>query len=108
MAMAELQLFRILTPNGALSDDTFAVAPRQPENVKADCLLVVDEATGERLTVHATRLFPVEVRRAAAPAATLQSVCLECGRVSGVVEEEVHCPHHEDGIFCDLLRAQPE
>jgi hypothetical protein len=106
----EIHRFRILTPDGGLSYDTFTVAARQPENIKADCLLVVDEATGKRLTVHETRLFPADVpaQYAPLPADAPRSVCLECGRVRGVVEDAVRCPRGEDEAPCDLLLARPE
>ena len=105
--MAEVHRFRILTPDGTLSRETFAIAPEQPETVKADCLLVVDETTGQRLTIHETRLFPAELHGAPVPRAVARSVCLECGRVSGVVEDEVACPNHQDGTPCELVQARP-
>ncbi len=105
--MAEVHRFRILTPDGSLSGETFVIAAEQPEAIKADCLLVVDEATGQRLTIHETRLFPAELHGAPVPRAAARSVCLECGRVSGVVEDEVMCPQHQDGVPCVLVQTRP-
>jgi len=104
--MAEVHRFRILTADGTLSSETFVMAPEQPEAIKADCLLVVDETTGQRLTVHETRLFPAELHGAPVPMAAARSVCLECGRVGGVVEDEVVCPQHPDGSPCVVVQAQ--
>ena len=94
--MADNKTYRILTPDGRLSHDTFALASKQPEVIQKDCVLVVNERDGTQLTTHHDRLFSItktgERKRA----------CLRCGRVLGVVEDQVQCPYDE-GSPCDLL-----
>ena len=94
--MANQKQYRILTPDGRLSHDTFAVASEQPKAIHPGCVLVVNVDDGTRLTVHRDRLFltaePEEPQR----------VCLRCGRVSGVVEDQVQCPY-DQGNSCELL-----
>ena len=87
--MADPQRLRILTPDGLLSDDTFVVPALQPRTIKAGCILVVDERTGRVLTVHDTRLFPAAVADDPPVAGQSRSVCLKCGRVGGVIGEQV-------------------
>ncbi len=104
--MTENNRFRIQTLDGTLSHGTFSIAPEQPAAIKPDCLLMVEETTGNRLTVHATRLFPAATHAAGGPLAEPRSVCVECGQVSGVVEEEVRCPHSADGAPCVLIEPR--
>jgi hypothetical protein len=98
--MASPQLFHILTPQG-VSRDTFVVPADQPGSIKTDCVLVIHSHSGHMLTVHRTRLVPVD---ATAIAKKPQSVCLKCGRVAGVVQDEVVCPEH-GGVACGLLET---
>jgi hypothetical protein len=95
--------YRILTPDGALSDDAYILAPHQPFTIKADCVLAVDEYTGDEITVHETRLFPDHDERLAPAAERPMSVCLKCGRVEGVVEDQVSCPYREDS--CGMVET---
>jgi hypothetical protein len=104
--MAAKNHFRILSPDGSLSRDTFVIAPEQPESIMADCLLVIDEMTGRRMTVHETRLFPAECSSSPELATAPQSRCLACGRVVGVVEDEVTCPLEPGELPCVFLHAQ--
>jgi hypothetical protein len=97
--------YRILSPDGSLSDDTFVTAPDQPETIKDDCLLVIDEMTEQRLTVHGTRLFPAECPTPSPINPESRSRCLDCGRVSGVVEDAVVCPLHQDEAACVFVQS---
>ena len=94
--------FRILSPDGLLSGDIFVLPEEQPRTIKAGCVLVVQERTGRPLTVHDTRLFPAEAAESVAVVGEPKSVCLKCGRVKGVVEDQVTCPEHE-GASCSML-----
>jgi hypothetical protein len=94
--MANQKLYRILTPDGRLSHDTFVVASEQPKAIHPGCVLVVNVDDDTRLTVHRDRLFMT------AEAKEPQMVCLRCGRVSGVAEDQVQCLYDE-GKACDLL-----
>ena len=94
--MEDDQRFRVLTPNGRLSHDTFVLASEQPEAIQEGCVLVVNNRDGTRLTAHRDRLF--SMTRLGEP----KKACLRCGRVSGVVEDQVQCPYDE-GSLCDLL-----
>jgi hypothetical protein len=104
--MAGTNHFRILTLEGGLSHDTFAIADEQPETIKADCVMVVADTTGQRLTVHGTRLFPAEAPSLPITHTESRSKCLECGRVSGVVKDAVSCPHHQDDGVCVVLEPR--
>jgi hypothetical protein len=99
--------FRILTPDGMFSHDTFVLPPEQPRTIKADCVLVVDERNGRALTVHGTRLFPIETAPAPAVAIPQRHVCLTCGKVQGVVADQVRCSSH-DGGPCGLVESSTE
>jgi hypothetical protein len=100
--------YRILSPDGSLSDDTFVTAPDQPENIKSDCLLVIDDVTGRRLTVHGTRLFPAAQGGLPPVRTASPSRCLKCGRVSGVVEDEVVCTAEHDAAACLFVQPRTE
>ena len=89
--MANQKQFRILTPDGLLSSDTFVVPAEQPRTIKAGCVLVVHQQSGYMLTVHQTRLFPTVPT---AVATKPKSACLKCGRVAGVIGDRVTCPEH--------------
>jgi len=88
--------FRVLTPDGMLSYDSFVLSPEQPPTIKEGCVLIVDERKGAKLTVHETRLFPEEAARSMPVVEPPKSVCLKCGRVQGVIEDQVTCPFHEE------------
>jgi hypothetical protein len=96
MAMRDQKQYRLLTPNGRLSHDTFVVASEQPKVIQENCVLVVDDRDGRQLTVHRDRLFLT------AEAGDEKRACLRCGRVLGVVEDQVHCPYDEANP-CELL-----
>jgi hypothetical protein len=87
--------YRVLTPDGMLSIDSYILSPEQPPTIKEGCVLLVDDRNGAKLTVHETRLFPEESGPAPAPKPS-KSVCLRCGKVQGVVEDQVTCPFHEE------------
>jgi hypothetical protein len=101
---ASYKRFRILTPDGLLSGDTFVMAAPQPPRIAAGCLLMVDEQTGTPLTVHSTRLIPEEAPELPPVHHIADNVCLTCGRVQGVVEDQVPCPFHGDAP-CDMQAA---
>ena len=86
--MTSQERFRVILPGGLTSLDTFVVASPQPSRIRAGCLLMTHEYSGRQITVHATRLAPVEV--AGQPS---ERVCPNCGKVQGVVEDEVACPY---------------
>jgi hypothetical protein len=94
--MADPMQYRILTPDGRLSHDTFVVASEQPDTIQQGCVLVVNNRDGTQLTIHRARFLPI------ADAGEPKRACLTCGRVLGVVEDQVHCPYDE-GEPCDLL-----
>jgi hypothetical protein len=100
--MADPKRYRILTPDGLLSYDTFVVSAEQPRTIRAGCVLVAHQRTGRLLTVHETRLFPAEAHAPAAVARKPKSACLKCGRVKGVIEDMVTCPHHGDAA-CPMI-----
>lgn len=94
--MGDQKYYRILSPEGRLSHETFAVAAHQPETLQEGCVLVVNDVDGTQLTTHRDRLFST------VDAAERKKACLRCGKVLGVVEDEVQCPYDE-GSPCDLL-----
>ncbi len=96
MAMADQKEYRVLTPDGHLSHETFVVACEQPKTIQADCVVVVNVDDGAQLTVHRDRLFLT------ADAGERKRACLRCGQVLGVAEDQVHCPYDE-GNPCELL-----
>ncbi len=94
--------FRLLTPDGFVTYDTFVLAFEQPTAGEAHCMSVVHEATGRELTVHRTRLVPVDETVEPARDHPRLSACLRCGRVPGVADDEVTCPYH-GRLGCGLL-----
>jgi hypothetical protein len=100
--MADRRQFRILSPDGLLSYDTYVLPPEQPRTIRAGCVLVIDERTGRAFTVHDTRLFPAEAAGSIAPVERPKHVCLKCGKVEGVIDDQVTCPTN-DGGSCGLL-----
>lgn len=105
--MTERQRFRVLTPDDLISYETFVMADEQPKTIRASCVLLINEHTGQPLTVHETRLMPLEVPGKTIADDKAKSVCLKCGKVEGVVEDQVVCPEHGDAP-CGLLNAQNE
>jgi len=103
--MPERKRFRLLTPEGLVTYDTFVLADDQPRTIKADCLLVVHEASGRLSTVHRTRLIPVADSGIQTLGRQRKSPCLKCGKVEGVVGDQVVCPYHK-GLGCGLLEAK--
>ena len=91
---ASTQRFQVITPEGWVAPDTFLLADEQPPAIKPDCVLIVHEASGRPLTVHRTRLVALEDRTVQSPAEQRKSVCLKCGKVEGVVGDQVACPRH--------------
>jgi hypothetical protein len=100
--MANQRQFRILTPDGLLSRDLFILAVKQPGTIKPDCMLVVDARSGRAITVHETRLFPVDTVSSAREAGPSKRACLKCGRVEGVIVDQVACSG-QDGGPCGLV-----
>ena len=92
--------FRILTPEGMLSGDTFVLPPRQPPNLKAGCTMLIHERSGTLLTVRDTRLFPAEAAGAIPVADEPKSACL---KIQGEIEDRVSCPDH-DGGQCGMMK----
>ena len=101
--MANKKRFRILTPDGLLSGETFVLPPEQPRSIRPGCVLVVSQRTGALLTVHDTRLFPAKAADSVGVVGESKSVCLQCGRVKGVIEDQVSCPYH-DANPCGMIQ----
>jgi hypothetical protein len=99
----ETTRFRVLTPDHLVSYDTFVLADRQPANLDPDCVLLINESDGRPLVAHKTRLIAVKSSGDAPPAMRPRSVCLTCGKVEGVFEDEVVCPEHGGGP-CHLVQ----
>ena len=97
--------FRVLTPEELVTYDTFVLAEQQPKEVEAGCRLVVHEPSGRLLTVHRTRLIPVEDPGVLSIDHGRKSACAKCGRVDGVAEDEVTCPHL-GRVGCGLVEAK--
>jgi hypothetical protein len=102
--MKENTHFCILTPEGAITPDTFLIADRQPMNIMEGCLLVVHERTGRQMTVHGSRLIPVNDPTIASYEQK-HLLCPKCGKVDGVMLDKVACPHH-GGANCGLLASK--
>lgn len=101
---ATMQRFQVITPEGWVAPDTFVLADEQPPAIKPDCALIVHEASGRPLTVHRSRLVALEDRTVQTPDQQRNSVCFKCGKVEGVVEDQVACPR--DGqTDCGLIEA---
>jgi hypothetical protein len=101
--MPERARFHILTPDGMLSQDTFVLAERQPQRILEGCVLVLDEATHRQMTVHRTRLVPTS-DSTVTPMSHKHSACPKCGKVAGVLLDNVPCPNHY-GVHCGLVHA---
>ena len=87
--MTSPELYRILMPGDRLSQDSFRVPVEQPNSIiRWNCVLVVNDRDGTQLTVHRARLFPLALGEP-------KKACLKCGRVLGVVQDQVKCPYDE-------------
>jgi hypothetical protein len=102
--MNEKALFYILTPDGTIPPDTFVLVDQQPLTLMEGCLLVVHQPSGRQLTVHQTRLIPIN-DPIVKSLKHKHSVCPKCGKVEGIVLDNVHCPNHF-GMHCGLLEAK--
>ncbi len=91
--MKNHQRYRIVTPDGRLSRDTFVIADQQPATLQEDCLLLIDESDGRQVAVHDTRLFPPEAAGHAPFDDPAACVCKECGKVDGMEGDGVKCPY---------------
>ena len=103
--MSEKGRFRVLTPEGQISLETYVLAEEQPGAIKADCLLLVEQTSGRRITVHGTRLVPADAPLATNLDHKHTSVCMKCGRVEGIIEDQVTCPH-DNNIACGLIETK--
>lgn len=103
--MPEKDRFRVLTPEDLVTHDTFVLADEQPQTIKAGCLLLVHEASGRLMTAHRTRLIPAAEPSVPPVDRQRRSPCLKCGRVEGIVADEVVCPYHGESS-CALLEAK--
>jgi hypothetical protein len=99
--MTGRQQYRVLAADGQLSSDVFSMSPEQPGTIKAGCLLMVHEPSGRTLTVHETRVFPAGLPSVATIVGESKRACLTCGKVQGVVQDQVACPN--DGGPCGLV-----
>jgi hypothetical protein len=95
LVMVNQESYRILLPDGRLSTDVFHVPVTQPVDIRSHCVLAVNDRDGATLTVHRSRLLPVAI-------AEPKKVCLTCGRVEGVLRDEVKCPFDEHAP-CELI-----
>jgi hypothetical protein len=102
--MADQKRFRLILPGGLASLDTFVPADVQPHRIRAGCVLMMHEASGREIIVHASRLAPVD---AEAAEHHTHRVCLNCGKVEGIVEDGVVCLHDE-GVACVLVEPVAE
>lgn len=84
--------YRVVLPAGMLSGETVVLAPHQPANGHSLCV-VVNQANGRAYTVHRSRLIAVDPPPAVPK--DRRSVCFECGKVEGVVLDQVQCPYRE-------------
>ncbi len=103
--MPIVERFRIVTPEEHISPETYVLAEEQPETIKANCVLLVDQANGRPITVHGTRLVPADDPLAADLDHKHTSACMKCGHVEGIVEDQVTCPNHNN-LDCGLLEAE--
>jgi hypothetical protein len=101
--MTEKAKFYILTPEGVVPPDIFVLAEVQPAKIMEGCVLVVHETTQRQLTIHRTRLIPIN-DPAVASLKHKHSACPKCGHVQGITLDKVPCPNHH-GINCGLLES---
>ncbi len=106
-SMPEQQRFRVLTPEGKVTFDTFLLADKKPKTFRTGCVLLINEETGRPITVHQTRLLPVSSASSQTRDHKLKTVCYKCMRVEGIEQDEVTCPYH-GGKGCDLLKNTQE
>jgi hypothetical protein len=105
--MAQKECFHVITREGELTADLFVVVADQPLKIKKDCLLVVNVQDGSQVTVHKSRLVRTENAEQMPLAKATRSACLKCGKVAGVVEDQVTCPNEKDAP-CKVLEARSE
>jgi hypothetical protein len=105
--MKNHQHYRIVTPDGRLSRDTFIIADQQPVTLEEDCLLMIDESDGREVAVHDTRLFPPEAVGHSPFDDPAGCVCKECGKVDGLEGEQEECPYGSDAR-CGLVEPLEE
>jgi hypothetical protein len=74
--MSGQRRFRVLTPDGRLSRDTFFVAAEQPRGITPGCLLVVHGRSGVARMVADTQLFPAEAIRMTPLSSNATTACL--------------------------------
>ena len=103
--MSGKERFRLVTPDGLISHDTFVLVDQQPPAFRDECLLLAHSASGRRIAVHRSRVVGARDPEVRALEHRQRSVCLECGKVEGIVEDRVTCPHHDDAE-CGLLEAK--
>lgn len=103
--MSERVEYRVALPDGSPSKDIFFPADEQPTTVHAFCVVVVNQQDGRRYTVHRSRLISIASPSPAPVPKKRRSVCFECGKVEGVVYDQVQCPHSGDSR-CRLLEAR--
>jgi hypothetical protein len=101
----EKERFRVLTPEGLVTFDTFVLAEKQPLAIRKGCALLVQEAGGRQITVHQTRLVPVAAPGMPAPDPQGRSPCFKCGKVEGIVADQVVCPYHGQAS-CGILESK--
>jgi hypothetical protein len=104
-AMAEKARFRVLTLEDMVTYDTFVLADEQPGSLKPGCVLLLHEESGRLVTAHRTRLIPTGDPGVLSIDRQRRSPCAKCGRVEGVVEDQVVCPYHGESS-CVLIEAK--
>jgi hypothetical protein len=102
--MIRLRYFRVLTPDGHLSQERFVLPPGQPSALPPGCVVVVHAETGTPLMVHDTRLFPAESAHVIPMPSHPEGSCRKCGRVLGIAQDGVACPVQAGGE-CGMTTA---
>jgi hypothetical protein len=102
--MTPKETFRLLTRENLATYDTFLLANDVPEDFDPDLAVVIHELSGRRMTVHRTRLLPAAHVDPSRLDHGRHSPCPTCGRVEGIVEEEVRCPYDDRGT-CGMMHA---
>jgi hypothetical protein len=102
--VTEKARYYILTAEGAIPPDVFVLADEQPKTIIEGCVLLVHEASGKQLSVHRTRIIPINDPTVAS-LKHQHSVCPTCGKVAGIVLDKVTCPY-QGGSDCGLLESK--
>ena len=102
--MSEQAEFYLSTPEGVIPTDTFVLADPQPESLLEGCVLVVHLPSGGMMTVHRSRLIPMN-ESAVKFLTHKHNVCLKCGKVEGVIYDKVTCPN-DNGTSCGLTEPK--